>query len=182
VRATGIVRRIDELGRIVIPKEIRRTMHIRETDSLEIYTDREGMVILRKYSPMEEIGELAERYAQVLFQVSGHSAMITDRDRFIACAGPECKHFAGMELHPKLQDKLEGRKAYLAERGTEAYVPLFQKEDDPYLYQVVAPIICQGDLIGCVALTELDRRKKLGEVELKLVTAAATFLAKYMEH
>lgn len=182
MRATGIVRRIDELGRIVIPKEIRRTMHIRETDSLEIYTDQDGMVILRKYSPMEEIGMLAERYAEVLAQVSGHGAMIADRDRFIACAGQGSKEYTGSKVSVQLQDVLENRKTILAERDTQGYIPILAEKDDPYQYQAIAPILCQGDLMGCVVLIQGDRRKKMGEVEQKLVTAAATFLAKQMEH
>lgn len=182
MRATGIVRRIDELGRIVIPKEIRRTMHIRETDSLEIFTAKDGMVILRKYSPLEEIGELAERYADILAQVSGHGVMISDRDVFIACAGQGSKEFLGGNLSEELRNQLENRTAYLAEKQSQSYVPLFQEKSDPYLYQAVAPIICQGDLIGSVILIEGDRRKKLGEVELKLVSAASIFLGKHMEH
>ena len=87
MKATGIVRRIDDLGRIVIPKEIRRTLHIRESDPLEIFTDREGQVILKKYSPIGEMSTFAKQYAESLAQVSGHAALIADRDQFIAAAG-----------------------------------------------------------------------------------------------
>ncbi len=87
MKATGIVRRIDDLGRIVIPKEIRRTLRIREADPLEIYTDREGEIILKKYSPIGEMGTFARQYAESMAQVSGHIALITDRDQFIAVSG-----------------------------------------------------------------------------------------------
>jgi len=87
MKATGIVRRIDDLGRIVIPKEIRRTLRIREADPLEIYTDREGEIILKKYSPIGEMGTFAKQYAESMAQVSGHIAMIADRDQFIAVSG-----------------------------------------------------------------------------------------------
>ena len=88
MKATGIVRRIDDLGRIVIPKEIRRTLRIRESDPLEIFTDREGEIILKKYSPIGEMSTFAKQYAESLAQVSGHTALITDRDQFIAVSGP----------------------------------------------------------------------------------------------
>lgn len=87
MKATGIVRRIDDLGRVVIPKEIRRTLRIREGDPLEIFTDREGEIILQKYSPIGELGEFAKHYAEALSQTSGHIACITDRDQIIAIAG-----------------------------------------------------------------------------------------------
>ena len=87
MKATGIVRRIDDLGRIVIPKEIRRTLHVRESDAMEIFTDREGQIILKKYSPIGEMTTFAKQYAESLAQVSGHAALIADRDQFIATAG-----------------------------------------------------------------------------------------------
>ena len=87
MKATGIVRRIDDLGRVVIPKEIRRTMRIREGDPLEIYTDREGEVIFKKYSPMGELGSFASQYAETLHKTANMSVIISDRDAVIACAG-----------------------------------------------------------------------------------------------
>ena len=87
MKATGIVRRIDDLGRVVVPKEIRRTLRIREGDPLEIFTDREGEIILKKYSPIGEIGAFAKQYAESLAQTSGHMVCIADRDQFIAAAG-----------------------------------------------------------------------------------------------
>ena len=87
MKATGIVRRIDDLGRIVIPKEIRRTLHIRESDALEIYTDREGQIILKKYSPIGEMTSFAKQYAESLAQVSGHAALISDRDLIAPYSG-----------------------------------------------------------------------------------------------
>ena len=83
MKATGIVRRIDDLGRVVIPKEIRRTLRIRESDPLEIFTDREGEIILKKYSPIGEMSTFAKQYAESLSQVSGHLALIADRDQIV---------------------------------------------------------------------------------------------------
>lgn len=182
MKATGVVRRIDELGRIVIPKEIRRTLHIRETDPLEIYTDREGQVILKKYSPIGEITEIAEKFAKTLSQVSGHGVAISDREKFISCAGGTAKLFLGKRISRKLQEQMEKRESCLAGKGERNYIPLSDEIDDPYLYEAVVPIICQGDVIGTVCLLQEDRRKKLGEIELKLSMAAAIFLGKQMEN
>lgn len=87
MKATGIVRRIDDLGRVVIPKEIRRTLRIREGDPLEIFTDREGEIILKKYSPIGELGTLAKIYAESLSQTLGCTVCITDTDQVVAASG-----------------------------------------------------------------------------------------------
>lgn len=182
MKATGMVRRIDELGRIVIPKEIRRTLHIRETDPLEIYTDREGQVILRKYSPMGEISSCAEQYVKALAQVSGHGAMISDREKFISCFGSGTKLFLGKNISSQFREKMEKRDSLLAQREDREYIPLSDELEDSFRYQAIAPIICQGDVIGTVCLVQEDKRKKLGEIEQKLVLAAAIFLGKQMEN
>ena len=106
MKATGIVRRIDDLGRIVIPKEIRRTLRIREADPLEIFTDREGEIILKKYSPIGEMGTFAKQYAESMAQVSGHVAMISDRDQFIAVAGG-MKNMLGKSISRELEEKID---------------------------------------------------------------------------
>ena len=106
MKATGIVRRIDDLGRVVIPKEIRRTLHIREADPLEIFTDREGQVILKKYSPLGEMSTFAKQYAESLAQVSGHTALISDREQFIASAGGY-RQLVGKPVSELLDEKLQ---------------------------------------------------------------------------
>jgi stage V sporulation protein T len=93
VKATGIVRRIDDLGRIVVPKEIRRTLRIREGDPLEIFTDREGEIILKKYSPIGELGQFAGEYAESLAQTTGYLVLVTDCDHVIAASGSGKKEF-----------------------------------------------------------------------------------------
>lgn len=179
MKATGIVRRIDDLGRIVIPKEIRRTLRIRETDPVEIFTDREGQVILRKYSPMGELAEFARQYAESLYQVSGHPALIADREHFIACAGGY-RHFMGKNLSRALMEKCKSREAVFATRDDRYFISVCE-ESGSYLYEAIAPIVCEGDLIGTVLLLEDNPRNKMGEVEQKLVLSAASFLGKQME-
>ena len=180
MKATGIVRRIDDLGRIVVPKEIRRTLHIRESDPLEIYTDREGQIILKKYSPIGEMITFAKQYAESLAQVSGHVAVIADRDQFIAAAGGY-KHLLNKSVSRQLDEKMNNRETILASRGDRNFISLCDEEDSEYQHQAVAPILCEGDIIGTVALLENDTRKKMGEVEQKLVLSAAGFLGRQME-
>ena len=93
MKATGVVRRIDDLGRVVIPKEIRKTLRIKEGDPLEIFTDREGQIILKKYSPIGELTEFATEYAETLSKTTGHIACITDKDNVIAVSGISKKEF-----------------------------------------------------------------------------------------
>ena len=121
MKATGIVRRIDDLGRVVIPKEIRRTMRIREGDPLEIYTDRDGEVIFKKYSPIGELSQFATQYAETLHKTCGLSVIICDRDAVIACAGVPRKEYADRKLSAEFEEIISGRNLYTA--GSNESVP-----------------------------------------------------------
>lgn len=181
MKATGIVRRIDDLGRIVIPKEIRRTLRIRESDPLEIFTDREGEIILKKYSPIGEMTTFAKQYADSLAQVSGRVALITDRDQFIATAGG-CKYLLGKAVSKALELKMENRENFIAARSDRDYIDVSEDIKKDEVSQIaVSPIICEGDIIGAVILLEQDERNKMGDVEQKLTLAAAGFLGRQME-
>lgn len=180
MKATGIVRRIDDLGRIVIPKEIRRTLRIRESDPLEIFTDREGEIILKKYSPIGEMSTFAKQYAESLAQVSGHTALITDRDQFIAVSGGY-KNMMGKGLSHELEDKINNRETVMASKGERNFIAISDGNDEEYVHQAISPIICEGDVIGSVILVENDDKFKMGEVEQKLVLSAAGFLGRQME-
>ncbi|MGI6037970.1 MAG: stage V sporulation T C-terminal domain-containing protein [Limnochordia bacterium] len=173
MKATGIVRRIDSLGRIVIPMEIRRTLRIRENDALEIFTDREGEIIFKKYSPIADLDEFAQEYADSLFESTGHIALIADRDEIIAIAGASKKQFIGKTLTSDVEQLIEGRQAVVV---NDADTPLV----DDYIVQhkVLAPIIHNGDLVGAVIL--ISEEKELGELEMKLCETAADFLAKQL--
>lgn len=180
MKATGIVRRIDDLGRIVIPKEIRRTLRIRESDPLEIFTDREGEIILKKYSPIGEMTTFAKQYAESLAQVSGHTALIADRDQFIAVAGGY-KALQGKAISKQLEDKINGREMFIATRGDRNFITVSEEQTEEYQHQAIAPIICEGDVIGAVVLLENDNKNRMGEVEQKLIQSAAGFLGRQME-
>ncbi len=186
MKATGIVRRIDDLGRVVIPKEIRRTLRIREGDPLEIFVDREGEVILKKYSPIGELGDFAKEYADSLHEAIGHIALIADRDNIIAVAGAPKKEFLNKAIGPGVEKTLEERKVAvindLKEHPHCKHCPVNEAEGGcKVTAEVIAPIISQGDPIGAVIIMSKDAGVKMGELEVKLAETAAGFLAKQME-
>ncbi|MBR3683328.1 MAG: stage V sporulation protein T [Lachnospiraceae bacterium] len=180
MKATGIVRRIDDLGRVVIPKEIRRTLRIRESDPLEIFTDREGEIILKKYSPIGEISTFAKQYVESLAQVTGHAALIADRDQFIAVAGGY-KSLLNKEISKTLEEKLENRETVLATRGDRQFFPIVEDDEVEYQHEAVCPIICEGDVIGAVLLLSNENKAKMADTELKMIQAAAGFMGRQME-
>lgn len=180
MRATGIVRRIDDLGRIVIPKELRRTLRIRESDPIEIFSGREGEIILKKYSPMGEISTFAKQYAESLAQVSGKAALIADRDQFIAVSGG-FRTFLGKSISKELEDKLERRETLMATINDKKFIPVVKDNTDEFEEEAICPIICEGDVIGGVILLGATNKDKMGEVELKLIQSAAGFLGRQME-
>lgn len=180
MKATGIVRRIDDLGRVVIPKEIRRTMRIRESEPLEIYTGKEGEIILKKYSPINELSVFAKQYAESLSQVSGRVALVTDRDQIIAVSGG-LRNSLGRPLSRQLEKRMEKRDCFLAAKGEKDFIPIMENMPEEYLYQAICPILSQGDMIGSVILLEQEMKRKMNEGDLKLIQAAAGFLGKQME-
>ena len=181
MKATGIVRRIDDLGRIVIPKEIRRTLRIREGDPLEIFTDREGEVILKKYSPIGELSQFAGEYAESLAQTTGHLVLITDCDHVVAASGSGKKEFEGKAISAKLEEVIGERKNFLASKEDNAFIQLTLDDAGEYSQQAISTIICEGDAIGAVALCSKEEKEKMTETEIKLVAAAAGFLGRQME-
>ena len=183
MKATGIVRRIDDLGRVVIPKEIRRTMRIREGDPLEIYTDREGEVIFKKYSPIGELTNFAEQYADTLHKVCMMDVIICDRDVVIACSGVPKREYLDKTLSYELEKLMEGRSIYTHRDGSEPMMPL--NEAFAHYVSCAMPIISSGDIIGIVAsLKTLDgygKNNLSAEVENRLVSTAAGFLGRQLE-
>lgn len=186
MKATGIVRRIDDLGRVVIPKEIRRTLRIREGDPLEIFVDREGEVILKKYSPIGELGDFAKEYADSLNETIGHISMIADRDVIIAIAGANKREFLSKSIGKAVERALEERTTLVMnnlENPDDENQHIIQTDDREYTIkgQVIAPIVTQGDPIGAVIIVTKEANVALGDMEVKLAETAAGFLAKQME-
>ncbi|AKN33033.1 stage V sporulation protein T [Clostridium carboxidivorans P7] len=183
MKATGIVRRIDDLGRVVIPKEIRRTLRIREGDPLEIFTDREGGVILKKYSPIGELSDFSKGYAESLQQTIGNIVMICDKDSIISISGATKKEYLEKKISDDLEKIIEDRKTINFATDKEKPVALYDDEEveGKYSAQVVSPIIAEGDAIGAVIIVSKDEGKKFGDVETKLAETASSFIGKQME-
>lgn len=180
MKATGIVRRIDDLGRVVIPKEIRRTLRIREGDPLEIYTDKDGEVIFKKYSLMGDLQIVAGQMCETMSKTTGCPALITDRDSVIAVAGVPRREFLEKRVSGGLEHIMEGRQLYQLRSG-DPEVPI--TEDGPHTLGIAlaAPILTEGDVMGCVVLGCRASGEGVGETEYKLIQTIAGFLGKHME-
>lgn len=180
MRATGIVRRIDDLGRVVIPKEIRRTMHIRVGDPLEIYTARDGELIFKKYSPIGELSDFAAQICDSMRKNTDCMAAVCDRDAVIAVSGAARHELLDMPISAKLSEMMENRLSYRYENGAEI-VPVGLR-DDKFRLSAAAPVLSEGDVLGCIAfLSPLDGPPAT-EVEYKLVQTVAGFLGRQMEN
>ena len=174
MKATGIVRRIDDLGRVVIPKEIRRTMKIREGTPLEIYTGVGGEVIFKKYSPVGELSAFAEDYAEALSKSTEYTAAICDEDSIIAAAGAHKKELMGKDISEALQSLIKDRVKYAGGEGVVAV------DGSGLTVAVAYPIIAHGDVGGAVMLVN-NTGEKANDADIKLVLSAAEFLGRQME-
>ena len=180
MKATGIVRRIDDLGRVVIPKEIRRTLRIREGDPLEIFTDREGEVILKKYSAIGELGTVAKHYADSLAQTMNCTVCITDNDQVVAAAGSGKKEFQDKYISQELEEKLKNRETVFTDAESTSFIGIVEGMKE-YKEETICPIISEGDVIGSVIFLNKEEKKKFSELEQKMAVSAAAFLGRQME-
>jgi AbrB family transcriptional regulator (stage V sporulation protein T) len=178
MKATGIVRRIDDLGRIVIPKEIRRSFRIKEGDPLEIYTDADGEVIFKKYSPIGELSSFASQYAEVLHKDGGLPIAIMDNDHVIAVSGISKREVLERRVTKNLEELMENRQIHIK---TDKVPSMSAIEGYDRQAEVVYPIIYGGDVSGAIALLENDKNDMPSEADIKLVQVAAAFLGKQME-
>lgn len=179
MKATGIVRRIDDLGRVVVPKEIRRTLRIREGDPMEIYTDKEGEIILKKYSHVGELTEFSKQYAESLAQTTGNTICVTDRDKVVAAAGPGKKELMDKNISKFLEGYLEDRLIINASRGEKKFIKIVDDFED-VAREIIVPIIYEGDVIGAVIMLTRDEKNTFSESDVKVITSAAHFLGKQM--
>lgn len=178
MKATGIVRRIDDLGRVVIPKEIRRTMRIREGDPLEIYTASDGEVIFKKYSPIGEISENAAQVADIMHKLSGCPVAVFDRDHVISISGAAKKEWNARRVSPELEELMENRRQYFAESAGASMMPAEGVDKGAV---ACLPIISSGDVTGAVAFLENGTDAKLSDSQKSLIQAASQFLGKQIE-
>ena len=179
MKATGIVRRVDDLGRIVIPKEIRRTLRIREGDPLEIYTEKDGGVIFRKYSPMGDLQDFAAQICESIGANTGHVAAVSDRDSIIALSGAPKRELMDKPNSQELDKLMESRKNYRYMPGDTMIKAA--EGSDKYHLGVAAPILSQGDLMGCVMLLMGEDGAPMAEADQRLAQTVAGFLGKQME-
>lgn len=180
MKATGIVRRVDDLGRIVIPKEIRRTLRIREGDPLEIYTEKDGGVIFRKYSPMGDLQEFASQMCESIGSATGLIAAVADRDSIIALHGAPKRELMDKHNSADLERLMEQRKNYLYQSGDTPIQPADGAEK--YRLGAAAPILSQGDLMGAVLLLLGENDVPLQEADRSLARTCAGFLGRQMEN
>ena len=178
MKATGIVRRIDDLGRVVIPKEIRRTLHIRDGDPLEIYTEKDGEVIFKKYSPVNELSDFAIKICDALHKSGNSIAVICDRDSIIASAGIAKRELSERRISDELTELMETRKFYRADNG--ASIPVVTGNDD-LCVSVAAPILSEGDIMGAAIFIAKRGSEGPTEIQTTLISTVASFLGKQME-
>lgn len=181
MKATGIVRRIDDLGRIVIPKEIRKTLRIREGTPLEIFTDRHGEIILKKYSPVGELNTFAQEYAEALAETTGFTVCITDRDSVVAASGAGERELAGKGISPELEELICKRERRVFNGKEREQFPVVSDQKAEFTGKIIEPVVSACNVIGSVILMGKNENPAPGEKELLLVKTAACFLGRQME-
>ena len=179
MKATGIVRRIDDLGRVVIPKEIRRVLRIRDGDPLEIYTAGDGEVIFKKYSPIGELSPTAVQYAEAMIKHTSSPVIVCDRDHCVAAAGISRREVLERRVSAALEEYIESRASYIY--GVDDGEPPMALEGFDRPASVIVPILSAGDITGAVVMLLSDDRSLPTETDIKLSKVAAAFLGKQME-
>ena len=181
MKATGIVRRIDELGRVVIPKEIRRTLRIKEGDPLEIFTDRDELM-LKKYSPIASLDRFSEATARSLNDLSGKLALICDSDEVLFAYGEGKRDFSGHKLSDEMEKILRERKSYVAAlTDGERIIPVIYPTVEGITAQAIVPIVSNGDCLGAVVLLSKADGDKIDNAAVNLTKLTADILANQFE-
>ncbi len=180
MKATGIVRRIDDLGRVVIPKEIRRTMRIREGEPLEIFTEKDGELILRKYSPVGEISEVSAECAEAVAQITKRTCLITDKEKIVAYSGNHKKEYVDKEISKEAEEILSGRKSRLF-NVEDVKIPITSNDERKHYSQVFSPILVYGEAMGMVVIMDDDTEDEMTDTEVSMANMTALFFGKQME-
>lgn len=180
MKATGMIRKIDDLGRIVIPKEIRKTLKIREGDTLEIYVERNGEVILKRYAPFGDLIDRITLFVEAISKNIGCNVVVTDSKTVIACAGNLATKYSGKEISEELLNILEDRTIYgiKGEKG----IPIFDGQVEfSKLKEAISPIIIEGNVVGSIIFISIDERKQFSDADIKLLQIATDYITKEME-
>ncbi len=181
MKATGIVRRIDDLGRIVIPKEIRRTLRIKEGTPLEIFTTKDGEVIFKKYSAMENVNDMIQIFAEALNKATGVPAAVCDSDVIVAVSGASRREFESKSVSDEIIEIMHGRQNYIATAGKTKKVPLITSSDKAYC-SVVYPIVSESDCVGAVILLNSENGQLPKNEDILLCATFAGVMGKQMEN
>jgi len=175
MKATGIIRRIDELGRIVIPKEIRKNLKIREGNNLEIYINADETIILKKYSALKNIKDFASLLVESIYGDIKKNILITDTDKIIAVAGKEKKELLGMELSEEIINSINRREKRLEKYPKNLKITETKEIESTY---VISTIISSGDAVGMIIIYDIE--SKISEIEENIANVVSTFLAKHI--
>jgi len=175
MKSTGVVRRVDDLGRIVIPKEIRRNLKIRDGEEIEIYID-DGSVILKKHSVINDINDVSKKMIDIVSSLLGKTILVSDRDSFIVGSGDLKKIYIGKSISAFVNSIILERKHFVEKSVSPVY--LTEKVEDNYSYSIY-PIICHGDVLGSVVL--LSNSSDISDFDVNMISLIAQFLGKYIE-
>ena len=174
MKATGVVRRIDDLGRIVVPKELRRTMRIKEGESLEIFTEGTDRIVLKKYSPILNANDFVLEFADSIYDSNKKDIVITDNEKVIAAAGNYRKDIVGKRISLRLEDKMSKRSTQIINSQDKLEIC---ENIDIRKPAIIKPINVYGDIMGCIIVSS----DQIGEVEKSLVEFSGAFMSKYLE-
>ena len=175
MKATGIIRRIDDLGRVVIPKEIRKNLRIKEGDNLEIFVQGEE-IILKKYSMMNKINDLAQELTDAIYTFMKHSIFITDTDQVVAGSGTLKKEFIGKNISDFITESIKRREKMTQNHFKELN---FIKDVSTTCSYVMSTILASGEAVGMIIIISED--EKLGDTEMQIASIVSSFMTKYLE-
>lgn len=175
MKATGVIRRIDDLGRVVIPKEIRKNLRIKEGDNLEIFVQNEE-VILKKYSMMNKINDLAQELTDAIYTFMKHSIFITDTDTIVAGSGPLKKNYINKNISDFIVESIKRRDRMIENHFKELK---FTNEEPLTCSYVMTTILVNGEATGMILIISED--EKLGENEMQIASIVSSFMTKYLE-
>ncbi len=180
MKATGIVRRIDDLGRIVIPKEIRRTMRIKEGTPLEIFTSKDGEVIFKKYSAMENVNDMVQIFADALSKATGGGAVVCDTDSVVAVSGISKREFVDKNISEEINGLIHDRQSFVAKPGESKSVPLVNGNDKVFC-EIVYPIISESDCVGAIISIAPESGEMANDSDIMLCATFANIMGRQME-